>query len=254
MRVENYTKRTVYLAHAIFLTSKERVSRVVYIFEFEHETPFFIRTRDEKIKMKDLQEIKRLTVIDIVDNESDALSSPCSCMKPIPNASSDTPDDRSCTYTQELITVVREKKALDFNHICHAAHGLSLLLIAEYDEIGDDGNVETKSSHLLFDGGPDLNVWRSNVEKLNIDLSKIETAVLSHYHVDHSNGLRAAVEDISKARISKSGLDPLVVDLHKSQIVSRGLKVSGCIISTMRVSLKFQKYTTLTKKVNFALE
>ena len=79
--------------------------------------------------MSDVIEVKRLTVIDIVDNETDPLSSPCCCMKPIPNKSSSTssrsdPDKRPCTYTQELMTVVRNEKALDFNSMCYAAHGM----------------------------------------------------------------------------------------------------------------------------------
>jgi 7,8-dihydropterin-6-yl-methyl-4-(beta-D-ribofuranosyl)aminobenzene 5'-phosphate synthase len=176
--------------------------------------------------MKGLIEIKRLTVINIVDNETDALSSPCCCMKPTPNTPSSTPDDRPCTYTQELNTVIKDEGALDFNYQCHAAHGLSLLLIADYDEIDDNGEVQTKSSQLLFDGGPDPAIWKSNAKKLKIDLPSIGRAVLSHFHVDHSNGLKGAVEDISEAR-TKIGLDPLIVDIHKSKIVRRGLKVSA---------------------------
>ena len=92
-------------------------------------------------------EIKRLTIINIVDNETDPLSSPCCCMKPTPNTFSKTPDDRPCTYTQELMATVQDKKALDFNYMCHAAHGLSLLLIAEYDET----NVKTlRYGHLMI--------------------------------------------------------------------------------------------------------
>ena len=175
--------------------------------------------------MKDLIEVKRLTVIDIVDNETDALSAPCRCIQPIPNTRSSTLDERPCIYTQEFMTILSNEKALNFENVCHSAHGLSLLLIAEYDEvIGDDGEVRTRSSHLLFDGGPDPNIWRSNAKKLKIDLTSIGTVVLSHYHIDHSNGLRAAVEDIGHAR-NQHKLHPLIVDLHKSKIVSRGLKV-----------------------------
>ena len=107
---------------------------------------------------------------------------------------------------------------------------MSLLLIADYDEISSDGSVQTKSTSLLFDGGPDENLWRQNVSKLKIDLSSIDCAVLSHYHTDHSNGLRAAVKDIQEARNNNriEGIEcPLIVDLHDSKIVSRGIKVRG---------------------------
>ena len=202
--------------------------------------------------MKDLIEVKRLTVIDIIDNESDSLSSSCSCMKPTPNITSKDKkqDERPCIYTQEFMSVIKENKALDFNKVCHAAHGLSLLLIAEYDcveeeseeQINDENGrvivnttkTKTKSSHLLFDAGPDPNIWSANVKKLGIDLGSIETIVLSHYHVDHSNGLRAAVRQIYEARSTTTNslekeemADPsIIVDLHSSKIVSRGMKVS----------------------------
>jgi len=175
--------------------------------------------------MKGLMEVKKLTVIDIIDNETDPLSSPCCCMKPTPSVSSKEPDDRPCVFTQELMTVIKEQKALDFNIMCHAAHGLSLLLIAEYDVVNNDGNTETKESHLLFDGGPDPVLWINNASKLNVDLSCIDNVVLSHYHVDHSHGLRGAVKEICKARIKKACLEPMIVDLHKSSIISRGIKV-----------------------------
>mmetsp|Transcript_22117 Transcript_22117/g.25594 ORF Transcript_22117/g.25594 Transcript_22117/m.25594 type:complete len:365 (+) Transcript_22117:99-1193(+) len=184
--------------------------------------------------MQEIKEVKRLTIINIVDNETDFLSSPCQCCKPIPNLSSKkVKDTRPCIYTQESATVLRQHKSLDFNKICTPAHGLSLLLIVEYDDDDvqkEDGNSQTKTScsHLLFDAGLDPNVWRQNAEKLNVDLKMIDRIVLSHYHIDHSNGLRSAVKDISDAR-SNHALSGLTVDMHTSKIVSRGLKTHGKI-------------------------
>ena len=178
--------------------------------------------------MEELVELNRLTVINIVDNESDSLSSSCSCMKPTPNVTADDGkiDERPCTYSQEFMNVIREEKALDFRQVCHAAHGFSLLLIAEYDVIAENGNIIKKtSSHLLFDAGPDPEIWSSNVKKLKLDLQSVETIVLSHYHIDHSNGLRSAVPQICEAR-RQVAMFPPIVDLHSSRIVSRGMKVS----------------------------
>jgi hypothetical protein len=239
--------------------------------------------------MKDLKEIKRLTIINIVDNETDPLSSPCVCCgggnsstsstsssknskginegggNSIENKEDDNNNNiRTCAYTQEIMTVMshysrnignnegdtsvgedfekkskrRSKKGapIDFNSMCHAAHGLSLLLIAEYDD--------TKTSYLLFDGGPDPELWRRNVQKLKIDLSQINNIVLSHYHIDHSNGLRSAVHDICQAKegdmnglgkgnyeeqVEEEGtiISPLMIDLHPSTIKSRGIKIRG---------------------------
>jgi len=50
-----------------------------------------------------LKELTRLTVINIVDNETDGMSSPCACMQPIPNIEG-RDDRRSATYTQEIIS------------------------------------------------------------------------------------------------------------------------------------------------------
>ncbi len=223
--------------------------------------------------MDELQELTRLTVIDIVDNETDGMSSPCSCMQTIPGITREMQeagladaDSRVATYTQEIVTKLTEEGALDMNSLCHAAHGLSLLLIAEYDQFVNrdcgksDGNsdsndgedesrekVATIQKYLLFDGGPDPGVWKENAKKCNIPLEKVDSIVLSHYHIDHSNGLRSAVDEIMKAKILQSGeeiangskmnlndfqqrKDPsVIVDFHHSQIKKRGFKVRGKI-------------------------
>ena len=50
--------------------------------------------------------------------------------------------------------------------------------------------VETTTTRLLFDTGPDPTVLEENAEKLGIDLAKIDLVVISHVHGDHTNGLR----------------------------------------------------------------
>lgn len=54
-------------------------------------------------------------------------------------------------------------------------HGLSLY-------------IETKKHKILFDLGPD-NTLFSNAKKRNIDLSKIDTVIISHGHFDHGGAL-----------------------------------------------------------------
>ena len=58
---------------------------------------------------------------------------------------------------------------------CKTAHGLSFY-------------VETKKHRLLLDLGPSGETLR-NAEALGIDLSKVDTVILSHGHYDHSGGL-----------------------------------------------------------------
>lgn len=56
-------------------------------------------------------------------------------------------------------------------------HGLSLY-------------VETEKHTLLFDLGPDGTLL-DNAEKLGVDLSRVDTVVISHGHYDHGGGLAA---------------------------------------------------------------
>ena len=69
----------------------------------------------------------------------------------------------------------------------HCAHGLSLY-------------IEAGERKLLLDMGPDGR-FVENAEKLGIDLSEVDTAILSHSHDDHSGGLAAFCEVNSKAKI-----------------------------------------------------
>ncbi len=208
--------------------------------------------------MYGLQELSRLTVINIVDNETDGMSSPCTCMQPIPGITREMreagladDDNRVATYTQEIVTRLTEEGELDMNSLCHATHGLSLLLIAEYDQLVEEGDesgkkVVTVQKYLLFDGGPDPKVWKENAKKCKISLEKIDSIVLSHYHIDHSNGLRSAVDEIVKAKTKQSEGEivhesennsdnsqrkeaSVIVDFHQSQIKKRGFKVRGKI-------------------------
>ena len=54
--------------------------------------------------------------------------------------------------------------------------------------------VEYGGKKILFDTGGQYAAFKSNVDRLNIDLSKIDFVVLSHRHGDHTSGLNYVLE------------------------------------------------------------
>lgn len=68
-----------------------------------------------------------------------------------------------------------------------ASHGLSFY-------------IETKNHKILFDMGPDGG-FLENARQLNIDISSVDTAFLSHGHYDHGGGIPAFLEVNKKANI-----------------------------------------------------
>ena len=70
---------------------------------------------------------------------------------------------------------------------CEAAHGLSFY-------------VETENHKLLFDSSPSEVVIR-NARMLGVDLTAVDTVILSHGHYDHSGGILPFVQLNPKAKI-----------------------------------------------------
>lgn len=77
-----------------------------------------------------------------------------------------------------------------------AKHGLSLY-------------IETKEHKILFDLGPD-NTLFENASKRNIDISKVDTVIISHGHVDHGGALKQFLNLNSTAKIyiQKTAFEP----------------------------------------------
>lgn len=70
---------------------------------------------------------------------------------------------------------------------CEAAHGLSFY-------------IETENHKLLFDSSPSELVLR-NARKLGVDLTSVDTVILSHGHYDHSGGILPFAEINPRAKI-----------------------------------------------------
>lgn len=77
-----------------------------------------------------------------------------------------------------------------------AKHGLSLY-------------IETRVHKILFDLGPDNTLFENAVKK-NIDISKIDTVIISHGHIDHGGALRKFLDVNSSAKIyvQKEAFEP----------------------------------------------
>ena len=70
---------------------------------------------------------------------------------------------------------------------CEAAHGLSFY-------------VETENHKMLFDTSPSEIVLR-NAQRLGLNLTAVDTVILSHGHYDHSGGILAFAEINPRAKI-----------------------------------------------------
>jgi 7,8-dihydropterin-6-yl-methyl-4-(beta-D-ribofuranosyl)aminobenzene 5'-phosphate synthase len=103
------------------------------------------------------------------------------------------------------------KRELRMDAICCSAHGLSLMVTG----------IKREQRHtLLFDTGPEEDVWERNATRLKADIGAIELVHLSHYHRDHSGGMLRALKMINKA---KKDQNEVVVDLHPDRPDYRGI-------------------------------
>ncbi|KAF2256465.1 hypothetical protein BU26DRAFT_545785 [Trematosphaeria pertusa] len=112
------------------------------------------------------------------------------------------------------------KKQMRMDNICCGAHGLSLMITVTR------GN--TKHT-LLFDAGPEEEIFEKNASRLRADLGSVEHIHLSHYHRDHSGGLLKAIRMINSAR--PAGASPVTVDLHPNRPEFRGINAGGLPIT-----------------------
>lgn len=160
-------------------------------------------------------ELDELKILVVVDNESDTLSSVDEGLPQIPEF-------------VHLAARVRATRVHDghecktvFDQLCCACHGLSVLVT---------GRSGAEERTMLFDVGPYPDIWLANARRLGIDLARIETVFLSHWHADHSGGFPEVVAAIGAVRAA-AGLQKPLVDLHPRRPDQRGILLpSGLMI------------------------
>lgn len=84
-----------------------------------------------------------------------------------------------------LIKTLVENTSLSNNF--GSEHGLSLY-------------IETNNQKILFDAGAG-DLFLHNAKKLDVDIADIDYLVISHGHYDHGGGLKAFLEENSKAKV-----------------------------------------------------
>jgi 7,8-dihydropterin-6-yl-methyl-4-(beta-D-ribofuranosyl)aminobenzene 5'-phosphate synthase len=104
--------------------------------------------------------------------------------------------------------------------LCCAAHGLSCLVTAVQGS--------TRKT-LLFDTGPDSDVFRRNVTLLKLDLAAIDGIMLSHGHWDHGGALLTALDMIRAASAGRR--TPLY--MHPGMFQSRAMRTPDGTIRPM---------------------
>ncbi|KAF9872554.1 metallo-beta-lactamase superfamily protein [Colletotrichum karsti] len=179
--------------------------------------------------MANLVELDSLEILAIIDNELDPISP---CPNSLIEQSGGIKDisARACRESPQEGGPVRE---LRMGNICCSAHGLSLMITGI-----KDGQRRT----ILFDTGPEEDVWERNTKRLSADIGHVEVITLSHWHRDHSGGMLKALDLISDNRREKSiDLPPIVVDLHPSRPDYRGAHVPGLPIISLEADPSFQE-------------
>ena len=164
--------------------------------------------------MARLVPVDRLEVLILVDNATDNLSSAPSFVEP------------------EIGRLWRRGLRLwSGSSICYAAHGLSCLLTAYR---GDQ--IHT----MLFDTGPEEAVFQRNVERLGVEMGKIEAMMLSHGHWDHGGGMLRALDLIALG----NGGREVPTYMHPGMFGSRALKMPD---GTMRAFADIASVHQLTQ-------
>ena len=127
------------------------------------------------MSVRDLRPVDRLEITVIVDNATDGLST--------------TP--KHVVGEWASLQAAGRLSVISGEAICHAHHGLSLLITAHRDD---------ERRTVLIDAGPEGATFLRNSRILGVDFASVDAVVLSHGHWDHGGGLPAAIRAIAERR------------------------------------------------------
>ncbi|KAF9200112.1 hypothetical protein BGZ49_009678 [Haplosporangium sp. Z 27] len=156
----------------------------------------------------DLVELDALRLTVIVDNEVDFMTSVPQKLGHITQALSLFKDQRN--IDKEKTTESIE----DHHNHKHDDQSEKTAIRTVAFDFNDTGIKDGVEHRVLFDTGPQSAIFLENAKRLEIEFEKIEMIVLSHWHIDHSGGMLAAIEKIHEA---------LSVDLHPDRPDQRGI-------------------------------
>jgi 7,8-dihydropterin-6-yl-methyl-4-(beta-D-ribofuranosyl)aminobenzene 5'-phosphate synthase len=122
-------------------------------------------------------------------------------------------------------------------------------------------HIEFQGNNILFDTGAS-EAFSKNADALGIDLSAVDSAVLSHHHYDHGGGLARFIELNRSAKIYLNeapdgelyfkalgfmkryiGLDPKVFDTNSErfEVVDRNIEILPDVHIIPNIELPYQK-------------
>jgi len=61
--------------------------------------------------------------------------------------------------------------------------------------------IEFEGKRILFDTGDNIEVFRKNVERMHVDLTRLDMVVITHAHGDHTSGLRYVLSKNPKVKL-----------------------------------------------------
>jgi 7,8-dihydropterin-6-yl-methyl-4-(beta-D-ribofuranosyl)aminobenzene 5'-phosphate synthase len=137
--------------------------------------------------------------------------------------------------TFPLIIILLTLTSFNLNHL-HDNDLTEGTIVNLYDAFGKDASltkdwgfsciIKYNGKTILFDAGSNADIFKANVNKLRIDLTKVDIVVVSHAHFDHLNGIDYLLTKNPKVKIflpndmyagvpitpDMTGAEPLVTD------------------------------------------